>query len=67
MPHKSQQPRKMGLLRKDVVLRRLHHEGAGAELGHDTVSVWLELAIFALQFAVLIRLLTLQLGPFDDG
>lgn len=56
----------MGLLRKDVVLR-LHHEGAGAELGHDTVSVWLELAIFALQFAVLIRLLTLQLGPFDDG
>ena len=49
MPHKIQQPWKMGLLRKDVVLRRLHHEDAGAELEHDIVSVWLELAIFAFQ------------------
>lgn len=42
----------MGPLRKDVALGRLHHDDAGAELDHDIVSAWLELAVFALQFAV---------------
>lgn len=35
-----------------TALGRLHHDDAGAEVDHDVVSAWLELVVFALQFAV---------------